>query len=486
MRQPLTLARILLAFLAIVNVYRAATQSLTTDEAFTYNRSVATPIPDLWQNYDANDHVLHTLLCKASVNLFGLSELTLRLPSLLGGFLFLWIALRLSRDAFGDGWRMLVCLVLLVLNPMLLDYGSIARGYGMAMSLFLTAMLLLLEESRCPSRWRLLTASILLALAVAANLTVLVPTIALVIAYSWIALVPAIRARRWATVRFRVNRIIDRVLVPFIVVAVAILLVPLMPADRKNFYVGAADVPQSFLSFGEALFYRPDPAYYQTMLHDQLKPAMARAMGYGVFPLLLLVGCGIALTRFWRQPEEPDVPTMTGVVLAGCCAAFLILHVWQGVPYPYRRTGLYLLPLLTLTGVHVLSRWRLAGLALAAVTLASFLLSFNVHYYDEWIFDAGTKELMQRLRELRPADGSRRILATSAYLDQTARFYAKLYGMDWIQIAHSDSGDLYLLTLNEHTLIQKRGLRKLYEDPVSMVALAQSTTAPQPRRDKSQ
>jgi predicted membrane-bound mannosyltransferase len=36
-------------------------------------------------------------LAKLSVGAFGISEFTLRLPSLLGGALYLWVALALSR-----------------------------------------------------------------------------------------------------------------------------------------------------------------------------------------------------------------------------------------------------------------------------------------------------------------------------------------------------------------------------------------------------
>ena len=70
-----------------MNVYRAATQSVTIDEAFTYNAFLAGPVDDLFTKYDANHHILNSLLAKLSISLLGLSELTLRLPSLLGGLL---------------------------------------------------------------------------------------------------------------------------------------------------------------------------------------------------------------------------------------------------------------------------------------------------------------------------------------------------------------------------------------------------------------
>src|SRR5262245_61130906 len=51
-----------------VNGYRAATQSVTHDEAVTYDRYVRGPLYQLVSSSDANNHVLHSLLCRASVS----------------------------------------------------------------------------------------------------------------------------------------------------------------------------------------------------------------------------------------------------------------------------------------------------------------------------------------------------------------------------------------------------------------------------------
>ncbi len=482
MRRPLTLARWLLAFLAIVNVYRAATQSLTTDEAFTYNRSVVAPIPELWESYDANDHVVHTLLCKVTTRWFGVSELSLRLPSLLGGFLFFWLALRLSRDAFGDGRRMLLSVALMALNPLTLDYCSIARGYGMAMALFLAALALLMREAwRGPSRWRLPVAGLSMALAVAANLTALVPCTALMLTFALLRLLPAARDGDWNQVRHRANRMVDHLLIPFVVVAVSILLLPLLPANRENFYVGAVDAATSLLNFGHGIFWRENRS---------IPLMLSEGMAWVVFPALLAAIGGVALALGWRwlrrreRLASGDALMLTGgLVLLWCLAAFAILHWRLGVPYPQRRTGLYLVPLVTLLAVAVWTRIQAVGLGLAGVVLISFLTSFNVRFYDEWIADAGTKEIMKHVAALRPVDGSKRLLATSAYLDHTARFYAGRYRLDWVEIPPAPvdsiaSGDIYLLAAQDRKLVARRGLEIRYQHPLSGVALAVGANRP--------
>src|SRR5882724_9416362 len=130
----LSFTMLLLLALFAMNIYRARTQSITIDEAFTYNVFLDGPVGHIFTIYNANHHVLNTFLCKISLWLFGRSELALRIPSLLGGLLFMVTVLRLCRYAFGDGWFCFLSFALLTTNPSVLDYMSAARGYGMALA----------------------------------------------------------------------------------------------------------------------------------------------------------------------------------------------------------------------------------------------------------------------------------------------------------------------------------------------------------------
>jgi len=46
--------------------WRAAGQSITGDEAITFRRYVDAPWSSLWSAYDANNHILHSILAKLS------------------------------------------------------------------------------------------------------------------------------------------------------------------------------------------------------------------------------------------------------------------------------------------------------------------------------------------------------------------------------------------------------------------------------------
>src|SRR6185369_11536109 len=96
-------ARWFLAALLAINLYRAMTQTVTPGEAWNYDRFIAPDWAESLSRFDINNHVLNTLLVRISTARFHLTELSLRLPSLLGGLFYFWVVFRMARRWFGRG-----------------------------------------------------------------------------------------------------------------------------------------------------------------------------------------------------------------------------------------------------------------------------------------------------------------------------------------------------------------------------------------------
>ncbi len=184
-------------FAVVWSAIRAFVQSITIDEATTYVAFIRYGYPHQW-TAASNNHLLNTMLMRLATRLFGLSEFTLRLPTLMGAALYVGSVYRLCRGlefaqvaagGFGAAsraaqWGLLLCLVY---NPFVMDYMVAARGYGMALGFLMLAIATVagwhLEGRRGSPVWGAGIASAAVALSFASNFS-----FAFACAFVWLAL----------------------------------------------------------------------------------------------------------------------------------------------------------------------------------------------------------------------------------------------------------------------------------------------------------
>lgn len=465
----------LLAFLFAVNVYRAATQSYTADEAWSFKLVTGGPISAVFTTHIVANHVLQSLLSLLSRRWFGLSEFSLRLPILLCGLLYLGTAFALARYVFGRGWVMAAAVAVLTLNPFLLDFLSAARGYGPGVALFLWAFYEVVRHFGDGRPWRLYGAGVALGLAVAMNLVFAFPALALGI----VVFAAAIADKRfWMAV--------DDFAGPAIVAAFVFLVVPMTRAQPADFYYGGKTLRDTAASI----------AGY-SLLHSQAARAFAEAWLGGLFWMPAVAPCilvGSAAAAAWMAARRLRIGKLDAVeaalLAAGGAFALTVatvaaLHYGAGVPYPLCRTAIYFIPLASLVCLAGAVRlWR-AGAAgrIAAVPVIAFLIAgvalyaagFTTSYYAEWLYDRGTSRMMRTIRDRE--NGRRQVrVGLSWEFEPTVNFYRRRYRMGWVREA-TRSGpdgeyDYYLLQPRDQALVAKRGLKVLQKDELAGTVLA--------------
>ena len=115
---------------------------MTIDEATTFLVYVQIPIKDVFLNnpINTNNHFLNTLLIRLSTWILGDSDFVVRLPSLLGHFLYITFSFKLLR-AISNQTIVIVCgIVLLHLNPYFMDFFGLARGYSLSWGFMMASM----------------------------------------------------------------------------------------------------------------------------------------------------------------------------------------------------------------------------------------------------------------------------------------------------------------------------------------------------------
>ena len=140
-----------LFFLAFA-VTRAARVPLTYDEAASYIRYIDTTVPSVFDttlfsifNFEvATNHFLNTLLMKICWMIGGGSEIVLRAPNLAAYAMFMGFSLLILR-AHTRPFIALAGFVLLNLNPYVVEYFSLSRGYGLSLACLMGSIFYLLR-----------------------------------------------------------------------------------------------------------------------------------------------------------------------------------------------------------------------------------------------------------------------------------------------------------------------------------------------------
>lgn len=428
---------VLAAFLYGEAVYRAVTLSVTIDEAYTYTQFVSRPLPAAAIDYDANNHVLYTLLAKATTSAFAPSDLTLRLPALAGAALFYASLYRLLAGLAGPGWWLPLAFAFIGGNTFLADLLPLARGYGLALAFFTLALSLLLDPPS--SRDRRLV-GIALGLSVAANLTFLFPAAGLLVGLIWLERRQGLIATAWAAGT-----------------SGALLAIPLWHAKREHFYFGADSLLTSLGtlmggSLTRNLGERGGP----------VEPAMAIM----VVTLAAAVVVGSALR------ERSRALFLLASSIAGGVLLLVSGHYTVGLVYPHGRTGIawLLLAGLSLTALGARfppALWLAAPLAITA--LFYYQQAWSTATTIEWAWDAGTRAICERIAGQPRASGQTIRIAASPLMSHTINYYRRTRGWEWMEDVKADADikhghfDYYVLLDADRLWAQTQGMTVLYE-----------------------
>jgi hypothetical protein len=429
-------------------IYRASHQSVVHDEAFTYARFVSGPWSTVYSPYDANNHVLHSILAKLSIKILGLSELTLRLPSLLAGFVLMLGVYRLLELATPTLIRW-VAYIAIGLHPLLLDFSVAARGYSLSIALLVWAMCLAWEE-------RYWWSGALLGLAVAANLNAAFPALALMGAV-------VLARRRWTP--------LAGLALPAVALFTLICYPALSSAARSEFYAGQPTIAKAVFSL------------VVTSLHTKLE-------GTGLFgkdhqativanAFLPVVGALILWAGFRMRDS---IPILT---LAITTAGLIAAHVLFGLNYPEDRTGLYFVPIFGVAWAVAATnsaKWlRAVHLALACALVIQFATQLQTRYFLIWYYDMQSRNIASRLKEstARSSPASISVSVTDLY-QPALEFYREYLAIVPLQPIRRQAPtefagyDYYVLSVTDAGTAAATRLPVLYRDPLSQVTLARN------------
>jgi len=440
-------------------IARAAVQSITIDEADTYLVWVARPNPSHWEAA-SNNHVLNSLLMRLTTGLFGATHLAVRAPALTGAAIYIaaaWALCRLAASTFTVQWSLFVALVY---NPFVFDHLVAARGYALALGFLLAAIAVAAwaDARDWPRTQAAGAASACLALSFAANFSFgIVNAITMTAIGLWAC---ARTQRPWPRVRCLGAYVLPGALVTLLVSAPALLHWP-----RRELYYGAHSLGEWFGEIARDSLYRLNPQIVNPML---LKLAYGKDL---LIPVVLVLAAWQ-----WLRGRGGRLGYALLAVLALATAVHWTAFRAAHLLLPKERTGIWVVPLVTLAAGAAANQRRALTVALYCLSLY-FLGCLRLDHFREWSWDADVKQVYGVLAYYNHAHGMRRVQSYWMYASPL-NFYRVASGHETLEpidgVIPTPGGlDFYVLnSVFQADLIEREGLHVLYRGRHSDVVVA--------------
>lgn len=462
---------------------------ITIDESRTYFQTIMPGPRVIALQFHGQNHTLQSYLSFYGTNLFGLSFLSLRLGSVLGFLIYVLGSIRLSRICSNTKWLFFLTLLTLTINPVVLDFGVVARGYSLALAFFMVALgqcasRIARNQSTEKTRSTLIILSCLCSLTVLSNLSFAFATFSMLAVFVfWILL----ESRSWR------RMVVDLLLVS---VPGTVLFLLLNPAvfhfSMVTFYFGSA----SWWEFYESL---------TRIAFDSRNSRFNALPGVSLIrflPLLLslVVPAFVFLAfipaiRNRKKMKEHAPNTRLWLFLSAVFSITVLIHSFfhwvMSRPLPQDRTGLFLLPLAVLiitssiTGLDAIKQasassriLRQSSTILLGALVVSFLLNVRLVWVYVWKFDSGGPEVSTFVSNYASEHHVGHV-GTQWPLDQALRFYPALrkdaYFPELQELSlPSDASreNLFVLHTRKSPFIEREKLRIIFEHPLSEVVVA--------------
>lgn len=374
-----------IAFIAYIGL-RAIMIPVTHDEAGTILNFSSQSVWDIvsYKNPIPNNHILNTLLIKGLIAIFGMYEWVCRLPNILAGVAYIVFGQKCFNRLFPkDSFLQLIGFILLVANPYLVEFFSLARGYGLSVGFMVLSAYFILKEGKENT----LMAVLLAGLSVYANLTLLnyfVPVIFIIFFQWWMK-----RPLDWSFL----SKMLAIGLVLF-----CLLIMPVLKMIHTNQF-------QYWSSNG----------FYQDTFIPLLKSTIQGKAYFSqytetVFTIIIItvvVSLIISLAVYLTRRRGELIYTLPLVWIFLLSIGYNILqHALFKIPYLNARTSVFYYPLFVLATFSMIAFIENASIRLVLdkvlmifiiMAIIHMIRSYNLKSSYEWWFDADNKRVVEIL-----------------------------------------------------------------------------------------
>jgi hypothetical protein len=436
---PLQLSLVLLSGLGIVwyIIYKASHTSFTHDESYTYTHYVHQGFMDIvsYKTPYTNNHILNTVLMKYCELLFGSSELSLRLPNILAFILYsIFIILLLYKYI---PKLMFPFYLLMVLNPHLLDFFALARGYGLSFAFLLMSLYYLSLYFTSKQNKHLILFNVGAFLAVMSNFSLLNYYVAALIVYNIVSYVVLKIDSTSNNYHFYKQ---NKINIVSVILSGMVLYEPLRRISKM-----------SLLDFGGKNGFMEDTvgtAIYSFFYEMYVTPFLEN-----IFKVFIVSVVALTLIIILKAIVQRNITLfkahisllLINLILIAIVAITIAQHLILGNDYYIHRFALFFYPIFILNFIFLLnyffelSKTTSVSISYLCASLALFniYINHNTAFYKDWKIDSDVKSMMQNLvleHEKYPNKNIR--LGINWLFEPGVNFYRYTWDLKWLNPAH--------------------------------------------------
>ncbi|MFK7810202.1 MAG: hypothetical protein AB8F74_20535 [Saprospiraceae bacterium] len=402
----------LLSFIYVA--IRAAKIGITFDESTTLGVFVPQSISAIYSYFTlmANNHWVNTYLIKLLYTFTGMDTIFLaRLPNLVAMLFFLYYLYRICND-YLKGWWGLYLFMLLLLNPFLLDFFGMARGYGLAISFMTAGVYYLMKYGEQKKESHAVIALSLAVFSALSNFTYLIFFGAVYLAINSILF-------------FKIEKPGNSLLIRINAIAIATLALIYSPIDK--------------LKAGDALWYGGTNNFYTDTLYTLVDSSIGFAndpsLVYKILNSLLILFIAAVIFYFFSNKKERTLNSSPAsillLILTTCILGNIALHLLFDVKFLIHRTALIYFPLIITTLIFLISEnkekystYFMQGTMSLFLIAATFNFQQHYNYYStiSYFYDAPVTEVLEFIDKKGKAENKIYILDSTAIFKGSLRY----------------------------------------------------------------
>jgi hypothetical protein len=448
--------------------YRCYSLGFTHDESISYNSIIHQSLYEIFTNdsdcVTANNHILNSLFMKYFDLWFGPHEFFLRLHSLLAHIVYLIFSYLLMKN-FRNPWIIAIGFLILNVNPFLLDFFSLARGYALSIAFMMMSVYYFIEFTKKEVFAKIVLCLLTALLSTLANFSMVTFITSVIVLLECFMLL-----KRCSFKRFFITNI------PVAFVAFFLYALYKWPITKlieyKQLYFGGWQGLWRDTALSSIEYFLYGSRYTEFF------------SGFLRFFLLAVIFAGFYVLIKKIKNRSISGSDYIFILLIIILVNHYAQHLIMGTNFFIERVALFLVPLFFISAFNVwVYFWEQAGVKKIMSSLIIYLFviiigfvsveSLNLSYTYDWKYDADIKKAMKDLEKLQTKNNMR--ISNTWFYEPSINFYRETQSLIWLLPANrneiDNNSDFYLISEEQFRSLDKsnKQIIKNYETTRSVL-----------------